>query len=119
MRIIDAMSLRDGGTTCVTVEKDGATLHITIDHALSGRGTDRLIRLSTGEAFGRDELVLGCDRERELVLAVVKAVQDELGSGGSSAWAPGQSIPRSGHWRYVSNFLRIVRSERPRGYFRG
>jgi hypothetical protein len=118
MKIVDAMTLRDGGTTCVTVDDAGTTIHVTAAHDFRLFGwlpTLRFVFISS-RRFGRDRRLLpGGPLEKRYVSEIADAavahlgydeVRDFLGGNGQN---PGQQ-----HWFYVANFLRIVNRARLR-----
>lgn len=115
MRIIDAMTLRDGGTTCVTVEDNGVVKHVTFDYSLPWDGRDRYIYISKSK-FGLDEsdrLVQNSDEEIRMIYAIREAALEKFGPTtvetlfNNSETNPGEEI-----WFYVFNFLRIAINER-------
>jgi hypothetical protein len=44
--ILGAMTLRDGGTTCVTIDDGGQVKHVTFDRVLGTEGRPRHVYVS-------------------------------------------------------------------------
>ena len=118
MRITGAMTLRDGGTTCVTVEDQGAIVHVTADHArrrLSWIPRPRFIFLSA-VCFGRDRrLFPGGSAERRFVSGIARAAINQLGLAPVQDFLAGRAPnPGREQWFYVLNFLDIIPRSRLR-----
>lgn len=118
MRITDAMTLRDGGTTCVTVEDQGAIVHVTADHA---RRRFPLIPrprfvFTSVVPFGRDRrLFPGGTVERRFVSSIACAALNQLGRAQLQEFLAGRAPnPGREHWFYVLNFLDVVQRSRLR-----
>jgi hypothetical protein len=118
MKIVDAMTLRGGGTTCITVDDAGTTIHVTVAHDFRLFGwlpTVRFVFISS-RRFGRDRRLLPGGRlEKRYVSQSADAavarlgydeVRDFLGGNGQT---PGEE-----YWFYVANFLKIVNRARLR-----
>jgi hypothetical protein len=118
MRVVDAMTLRDGGTTCVTVEEAGVLTHVTLDHRLRALAWLPRFRFvfTSGERFGRDRRLMPWGKlERRYVSGIARAAVDQLGHEGVRDFMSGL-LPNPGqeHWFYVLNFLRMVHRSRLR-----
>lgn len=118
MKIVDAMTLRDGGTTCVTVEEQGNPIYLTAAHELRRfrwLPTVRFVFMSSSR-FGRDRRLLpGGGLERHYVSEIARAAVAHIGYEGVREFIDrGQQNPGQGHWLYVLNFLRIVSRARLR-----
>ena len=122
MRIVDAMTLRDGGTTCVSVEEGGVIVHVTVDHRLrpiAWLPWPRFVFISS-QRFGRDRrLSPGGSAEVRYVSSIVRATLDELGPETVRDVLAGHcQNPGQGPWFYVLNFLQIINRVRPRSALR-
>jgi hypothetical protein len=118
MMIVDAMTLRDGGTTCVTVEDEGTTAHVTAAHELRRFGwlpRRRFVFISP-RRFGRDRcLVPGGRIEERYVSEIARAAVAHLGHEEVRDFLRGSGPnPGQEHWFYVLNFLQIVSRARLR-----
>jgi hypothetical protein len=116
MRITGAMTLRDGGTTCVTVEENGVLVHVTVDHhlgLLTWLPRLRFIFTSTTQ-FGRDRrLFPGGAEERRYVSAIVQQATEHLDFAPVRDFLSGHcQNPARDLWFHVLNFLWIVERSR-------
>lgn len=115
MRLIHAMSLRDGGTTSITVSRGlFRKVSYTVDYSLPWDGRKRFV--FRGPPFAKDDahrLEIGCGAEREIHQWLAEAasrrfgqalVQDFLGECSEN--------PGAGKWFYAMNFLKILAKER-------
>jgi hypothetical protein len=115
MRLIDAMSLRDGGTTSITVSR-GVFQHIsyTVDHSLPWDGRKRYV--FRGRPFERAEshrLEIGCSDEVGVQRWLMAAVSRKFGSVLVQEFLAGSAKnPGKGKWFYALNFLNIMTKER-------
>ena len=81
VKIHDAMTLRDGGTTCVSVEDAGVVKHVTFDHALPRDDRTRYVYVSDRK-FNKEEgarLELDSSAEIRFITAIRDAAIEELG----------------------------------------
>lgn len=122
MMIVDAMTLRDGGRTCVTVEHEGMTTHLTAAHELRRfRWIPRLrFVFISAERFGRDHRLLPWGRlEQRYVSEIARAAVAHLGYDEIHDFLRGRGQnPGQAHWFYIINFLQIVGSARLRDVLR-
>lgn len=118
MKIVDAMTLRDGGTTCVSIDDGQHVQHVTFDYSLPCDGRTRYLYISN-EPFGcGDEYKLepGSDIEKEWIEAIRSAAIEEFGISVVEAFfLDSRSNPGESMWFYVFNFLRIATVERGPG----
>jgi hypothetical protein len=122
MMIVDAMTLRDGGTTCVSVEEQGTTTYVTVAHELHRFGWIPRLRFVfiSAKRFGRDHRLLPWGRlEKRYVAEISRAAVAHLGYEGIHDFLHdrGQN-PGQEHWFYVLNFLQIVDRARLRNVLR-
>jgi hypothetical protein len=118
MRIVDAMTLRDGGTTCVSIDDGQDVQHVTFDYSLPWDGRTRYLYFSNKPFVCEDQFKLEPEsyKERELIQAIHSAAITEFGVSVVEAFFldprinPGQSM-----WFYVFNFLSIAAVERGLG----
>jgi hypothetical protein len=112
------MTLRDGGTTCVTVEDSGIVTHVTVDHRLRRfRWLPRFRFVFTSSVqFGRDRRLLPGGRgEVHYVSEIAHAAVHELGHHVVRDFLAGHGEnPGREMWFYVVNFLQIVSRARLR-----
>lgn len=118
MRITDAMTLRDGGTTCVTVEDEGKLVHVTADHRrarLPWLPRPRFVFISSAR-FGRNRRLLpGGSEERRYISAIARQAIDHLGYDQVRELLSGNgSIATQDLWSHVLNFLWIMQRSRIR-----
>jgi hypothetical protein len=122
MVIVDGMTLRDGGTTCVTVADEGTTTYVTAAHELRRFGW--LPRLGfvflSSTRFGREHRLLPGGRlERRYVSEIARAAVAHLGYQEVDCFLRGRGPnPGQEHWFYVLNFLQIVSRARLRNVLR-
>jgi hypothetical protein len=122
MMIVDGMTLRDGGTTCVTVADEGTTTYVTAAHEL--RRFAWLPRLCfvfiSSTRFGRDQRLLpGGPLERRYVSEIARAAVAHLGYQKVDYFLRGRGQnPGPEHWFYVLSFLQIVNRARLRNVLR-
>jgi hypothetical protein len=115
MRLIDAMSLRDGGTTSITVSH-GASQKVsyTVDYSLPWDGRKRYV--FRGRPFEKAEahrLEIGCSDEVGVQRWLMEAVSRKFGSALVQEFlAGGAKNPGKGKWFYALNFLNIMTKER-------
>ena len=118
MRIVDAMTLRDGGTTCVTVEDEGVVTHVTVDHRMRSfwwLPSPRFV-FTSQKRFGRDRRLLpGGRAETRYVSEVARAAILQFGFDTVRDFLRG-NCQNPGHdlWFYVLNFLWVVNRARLR-----
>ena len=115
MVILDADTLRDGGTTCVSLEDGQQVQHVTIDYSLPQDGSVRYIYVSS-EPFDcseRNRLELGSEEEGQIIEVIHKAAIRAYGISVVEEFLRNPSVnPGEGMWFYVFNFLRIAAAER-------
>ena len=113
MALLDAMTMRDGGTTFVVVEKpDVGQITYTFDYSLPWDGRVRYITEHTADDFstklpinGPQELA-ACQLIRALLVA-------EFGESLVESFAKGEANnPGTEKWFYAFNFLRHAVKER-------
>jgi hypothetical protein len=116
MQITDAMTLRDGGTTCVTVEDDGLVVYVTAEHARRRFPLFPRFVFTSSARFGRDRrLIPGGRTERRYVSAIARGAVGHLGLDQVRDFLAGRSPnPGHHHWLYVLNFLDILQRIRLR-----
>jgi hypothetical protein len=115
MRIVDATTLRDGGTTCVALDDGQQVQHVTFDYSLPWDGQTRFIYVSN-ETFNCNEnnrLDLGSEEEDQIIGAIHEAAIREYGALAVEEFLRDPSTnPGEDIWFYVFNFLRIAIAER-------
>src|SRR3954471_18310769 len=114
MRLSDAMSLRDGGSTGITVaEGIFARVSYTIDHALPWDGRTRYVfkgRKFTKEASER--LDIGGTEEVRLQQWLTETLNRKFGETSVAEFLAGRiRNPGKGKWFYALNFLAIMTKE--------
>jgi len=115
MRLTHAMTLRDGGTTSITVAQGVVTrLSYTIDHQLPWDGRTRYV--FKGPPFLKDKehrMEIGCDEEKEIQRWLNEIGRRKYGSMAIEKFLAGQAKnPGRGKWFYAMNFLWILAKER-------
>ena len=115
MRLVQAMTLRDGGTTSITVTRGlGRRLCYTIDHSLPWDGRKRYVY--RGTQFSKDEehrLEIGCEEEKDIQHWLSEAACKKYGNAAVQEFLTGQrKNPGRGKWFYAMNFLSIMAKER-------
>jgi hypothetical protein len=115
LHILDADTLRDGGTTCVSLEDGQQVQHVTFDYSLPRDGRTRYVYVSNVpfDCNKSNRLDLRSEEERQIVEAIYKATTQEYGAMVVEAFLHKASAnPGDGLWFYVFNFLRIAAAER-------
>ena len=115
MRLTGAMTLRDGGTTSITVTQGLLKrLSYTVDHSLPWDGRKRYV--FKGQPFAKDEsqrLEIGCEEETRVQQWLTEAANREFGEGIVADFLVGRAKnPGKGKWFYALNFLNILTKER-------
>ena len=115
MKIVDASTLRDGGTTCVSIDEDGVLKHATFDYRLPWDGRVRYLYVAD-EPFGMDEqdrLPLNSREESQLITDIETEAISQIGREALDEFYSNlERNPCDGIWFYVLNFLRIAANER-------
>src|SRR4051812_42083074 len=115
MRLVRAMTLRDGGTTSITVAQ-GFLRRVcyTIDYALPWDGRKRYVY--RGPEFSKDEkyrLEIGCEEEKGIQQWLSEAARKKYGDLVIQGFlAEQRKNPGRGKWFYAMNFLSIMAKER-------
>jgi hypothetical protein len=115
MRLVRAMTLRDGGTTSITVTR-GLVRRVcyTIDHSLPWDGRKRYVY--RGPEFLKDEehrLEIGCQEEGDIQHWLSEVAREKYGDAAVQEFLAGQrKNPGRGKWFYAMNFLSIMAKER-------
>jgi hypothetical protein len=115
MRLSHAMSLRDGGTTSITVSQGFfRKVSYTIDYSLPCDGRRRFV--FRGPPFAKDDayrLEIDCIAEREIYQWLLEAARRRFGQAVVQDFV-GNRIenPGAGKWFYAMNFLKILTKER-------
>ena len=120
MRLTDAMMLRDGGTTSITVA-EGVLERVsyTVDYSLPWDGRERYV--FKGQPFAKGEsqrLEMGGEEERTVQEWLTRAVNRKFGDRVVGEFLVGRAKnPGKGKWFYALNFLYILTKERcqPKG----
>ena len=115
MRLVRAMSLRDGGTTSITVTRGLVSrLSYTIDYSLPRDGRKRFVY--RGPEFSKDkehQLEIGCEEEKDVQHWLSAAACEKYGDLAVQEFLAGQrKNPGRGKWFYAMNFLWIMAKER-------
>ena len=115
MRLTDAMTLRDGGTTSITVAQGIlARLSYTVDYALPWDGRERYV--FKGQPFAKDEsqrLEVGGEEEVRLHRWLTETLNRKFGDAALLDFLAGRiKNPGKGKWFYALNFLNIITRER-------
>ena len=115
MRLIHAMSLRDGGTTSITVTQGFfKRVSYTVDYSLPWDGRKRYVFM--GGAFTKSDsqrLEIGCEEERRVQHWLTKTLNKKFGETPLKEFlADHIKNPGRGKWLYAFNFLRIMSKER-------
>ena len=109
MQIVDAMTLRDGGTACVSVNTGEVIVHVTIDYQLPWDGRARFMYTS-GTQFGRDRrLDIDSDEERRWIATIRALTQKQISLAPPSIPGWGREY---GPKPFALRFLEIVDAER-------
>ena len=115
MKILNADTLRDGGTTCVSFDDGNSVRHVTFDHSLARDDRIRYVYISDRE-FGQDDtecLVPNSDEEIRVIEAIRAAAAEEYNSETvENFYKEPNKNPGEGIWFYVFNFLWIAIKER-------
>ena len=115
MRILDAVTMRDGGTTCITIEENGQVKHVTFDYELGMAGNNPHVYVSNNQFSRRADGKLEIDsaEEQHLILGIRQLAVQEYGEAFVRDYlrAPKEN-PKDEMWFYVFNFLRIASVER-------
>jgi hypothetical protein len=109
------MTLRDGGTTSITISRNALENDsYTIDYSLPWDGRPRF--LFRGPPFRKDDLFrleIGCETERELQRWLMQLANDKFGEITVFDFLGGRiKNPGTGDWFYAMNFLKILVTER-------
>jgi hypothetical protein len=109
------MSLRDGGTTSITVSRGlFHKVSYTIDHSLPWDGRKRFV--FRGPPFAKDDvhrLEMGCAVEREIHQWLGAAATRRFGEAVVRDFLDDRTEnPGVGKWFYAMNFLKILTKER-------
>ena len=115
MRLLDAMTLRDGGTTSITVSRGVfQRVSYTVDHSLPWDGRKRYV--FRGPPFDKVEaqrLEIGCLEEVAVQQWLLEAASRKYGSALVQEFLTrGVKNPGKGKWFYALNFLSIMTRER-------
>jgi hypothetical protein len=115
MRLIHAMTLRDGGTTSITVSRGlFGRVSYTVDYSLPWDGRKRSV--FRGPAFAKDDvhrLEIGCEAERGIQQWLAESANRKFGQGVVRNFLSDHAEnPGKGKWFYAMNFLRIMAKER-------
>ena len=117
MRLTHAMSLRDGGTTSVTVTRGLANrTSYTVDYSLPWDGRKRY--MFKGLAFSKEDgqrLEIGCEEENTIRRWLSEVACTRYGSEVVQEFLAGRrKNPARGKWFYAMNFLWALSKERPK-----
>ena len=115
MRLTHAMSLRDGGTTSITVTRGLANpVSYTLDYSLPWNGRKRYVFM--GRAFSKEDLQrleIGCEEENSIRRWLNEVACRRYGSEAVQEFLAGRrKNPARGKWFYAMNFLRVLTKER-------
>jgi hypothetical protein len=115
MRLSAAMTLRDGGTTSITVTHWFARrVSYTVDYSLPWDGRMRYVY--KGRPFQKDvsqRLELGGDEEKRVHQWLMEAATRKFSKTVVQNFLVGNARnPAKGRWFYALNFLRILANER-------
>lgn len=115
MRLIDAMTLRDGGTTSITVSQGVfRRVSYTVDHSLPWDGRKRYV--FRGRAFEKREaqrLEIGCEDVTRIHRWLMEAASRKFSPSLVQEFLAGRAEnPGKGKWFYALNFLNIMTKER-------
>lgn len=114
MILLDAMSLRDGETTLITVIREGKQETFTIDYSLPWDGRTRYV--FQGEAFQKKEdskLEVGGEEERQFYCDLKSAIEEKYGKEIADSAISGKSnLPVKDKWFYACHFLTLLEKER-------
>jgi hypothetical protein len=115
MRLTHAMSLRDGGTTSITVSQGlFRKVSYTVDYSLPWDGRKRFV--FRGPPFVKDDahrLEMDCGAEREIHQWLADAANRRFGQAIVRDFlSDGTKNPGAGKWFYAMNFLKILEKER-------
>jgi len=114
MRLIHAMTLRDGGTTSITLSQGlFESVSYTVDYALPWDGRKRYV--FRGPAFVTDDahwLEIGCEAEREIQQWLTEAANGRFGQETVRFLSDHADNPGKGKWFYAMNFLKIMAKAR-------
>jgi hypothetical protein len=118
MKLKDAMTLRDGGTTAIAVETDGEIASYTFDYSLPWDSRPRFIT-SGRKMFDTDDarrLDLGGREERELYQNLRFVLEERFGPEIICQFVASKDMkdrPKAeGKWFYALNFLWLMEKER-------
>jgi hypothetical protein len=113
MRLEDAETLLDGGTTCLTVLDGFEKLYITIDYSLPMDGRPRHIFIGKTHFTQDNQLEINSEREKQIVNWLKNELIAKFGEIRVQDFIEGKfdgSV--KGKWLYALNFLRIISKER-------
>ena len=115
MRLITAMTLRDGGTTSITVSRGlFRKVSYTIDYSLPWDGRQRFVLRGTpfcNDASSR--LEVRCEEETEIHKWLIDAARRKYGPSALQEFLSSRiENPGTGKWFYAMNFLNILQRER-------
>jgi hypothetical protein len=115
MRLVQAMTLRDGGTTSITIRKGFfSTESFTIDYALPWNGRPRYV--FRGPPFGKkdeNKIEMNGPEEQALLRPLKNLLQGKFGVNHVQNFLAGNiENPGKGKWFYAFNFLWIAHFER-------
>src|SRR3954466_9817537 len=115
MRLTDAASLRDGGTTSITLAHGiFSRVSYTVDHSLPWDGRTRYV--FKGRQFVKDEsnrLELGGEEEARLQQWLTEILNRKFGQNVVADFLAGRKgNPGKGKWHYALHFLNMITKER-------
>ena len=115
VKIIEATTLRDGGTTIVTMEDGGVVRDITFEYTLPWDGRTRYVYVSDhNSSWVRGKrLAINSPEEIRILGDVRTAAEERYGLEiVEDFYNHPEGNPGEGMWSYVFNFLRIAAMER-------
>jgi hypothetical protein len=113
MRLKDAETLLDGGTTCLTVLDGVKKMYITIDYSLPMDGRPRYVYIGKTQFAQANQLEINSIREKQIANWLRNELIAKYGEMRVQDFIEGKfdgSV--RGKWLYALNFLRIITKER-------
>jgi len=111
LQLVDAMTLRDGGTTCVSLRTPYQNvITYTLDYALPLNGRARYITRTCGDIS--EKLPIGGAQEQRACEEVRALLVAQCTESTVAKFLSGQiENPGEEHWFYAFNFLRLCNQE--------
>jgi hypothetical protein len=106
-----AMSLRDGGTTCVTLASGAERTSYTFDYRLPWDGRERYVYAGSVPFERARKLMIGSEEEAGLLSRLLELASKRFGREEVLSMLSDSANAISGDWFYVLGFLRLASRE--------